>query len=123
MVPGPASTALDEDASSAYRRFARMARTLGSISRSFDGLALSTMHAYASALCRPSSASWTTLVLATARLVERAHSLRGIVALSANEREALDFFEAIVRENADLLLGPTPFAAAANLKPLSHVSA
>jgi hypothetical protein len=55
--------------------------------------------------------------------VERAHSLRGIVALSANEREALDFFEAIVRENADLLLGPTPFAAAANLKPLSHVSA
>jgi hypothetical protein len=123
MVPGLLSTGLDEDASSAYRHFARMARTLGSISRSFDGLALRTMHAYFAALCRPSSESWTTVVLATAQIVERANSLRGIVELSAKEREALNFFEAIVRENADIMVVPTAFAADATLKPLDFVSA
>jgi hypothetical protein len=80
------------------------ARTLGKISRSFDSLALSMSAADLAALTQPTAEAWITLVRRTSLLVQHAHALRGIVVLGAQEREALDFFEAIVRENADLLV-------------------
>ena len=94
---------LGADAGSAYHRFWLQARTLGSISRSFDALAVDTTAAYYTALSRPAGETWTALVMRTASLVRSARTLDGIVVLDEREREALAFFEAIVRENADLL--------------------
>jgi hypothetical protein len=104
ISPGPLSTGLSDDAASAYHRFRLEARTLGTISRSFDSLALSMSAADLAALTQPTAEAWITLVRRTSLLVQHAHALRGIVVLGAQEREALDFFEAIVRENADLLV-------------------
>ena len=109
------STGLGDDASSAYHRFRQNARMLGTISRSFDALAHSATSAYYTALTQPAPEEWTTLVTRTATLVQRTHALYGIVVLDAKEREALDFFEAIVRENADLLVVPGATAARVNL--------
>ena len=102
------STALSDDAGASYHRFRHNALTLGTISKSFNSLAVSMTAAYHAALTEPAQDAWTTLVMRTARLVERAHAIQGIVMLDAEERAALDFFEAIVRENADLLATPQP---------------
>jgi hypothetical protein len=113
------STRLSDDASAAYHRFRREARTLGTISSSFDSLTLSLTAAYLAALTYPALEAWAALVARTATLVQRAHALNGIVVLDAREREALDFFESIVRENADLLVAPPP----GSILPLIGVSA
>jgi hypothetical protein len=119
--PGPASSGLSDDASSAYHRFWRRARTLGTISSSFHTLALSMAAAYLAALTRPAPEAWSSLVTRTALLVERAHELDGIVVLDANEEEALDFFEAIVRENADLVFRGS-IEAGRSFEPLSYLA-
>jgi hypothetical protein len=111
ISPGPLSTGLSEDAAAAYHRFRHEARTLGTISRSFESLALGMSAAYLAALTQPTAAAWSTLVTRTSLLVQHAHALRGIVVLGPPEREALDFFQAIVRENADLLVVPAALAA------------
>ena len=108
---GALSTGLSDDAAAAYHRFRHEARTLGTISRSFESLALSMSAAYLAALTQPTAAAWSTLVTRTSLLVQHAHALHGIVVLGAQEREALVFFEAIVRENADLLVVPAALAA------------
>jgi hypothetical protein len=116
------STNLRDDAASAYYRFRQKARTLGTISRSLDTLALSVTAAYLAALSDPAPGAWTTLVARTALLVQRTKALDGIVVLDAQEREALEFFAAIVHENADVLEVPSA-AAGANFEPLRfHIS-
>jgi hypothetical protein len=102
---------LAEDAGAAYHRFRRNARLLGSISHSFELLTQSMTGAYFAALTKPSPQAWMTLVTRTALLVARVRELDGIVSLDANEREARDFFTAIVRENSDLLAGAGALAA------------
>ncbi|MGD0474757.1 MAG: hypothetical protein ABSB70_16305 [Candidatus Velthaea sp.] len=109
------STGLDDDARSAYQHFRRQARALGTISSSFDALALVVTAAYLEALARPSYAAWAMLVRRAAVFAQRARALRTIVAFDVREREALDFFEAIVRENADLLIVHQTLATPSNL--------
>ncbi len=108
------STGLSDDARSAYQRLRRRARTLGSISSSFDALAVSLTAAYHAALTHSDSAAWTELVRRAALLAQRAHAFDGIVVLDGDEREALEFFEAIVHENADLLVAPEALASGSN---------
>jgi hypothetical protein len=119
----PVSSILDEDASAAYHRFWREARTLGAIARSFDELAANATSAYLTALRLTTPNAWAVLVTKTALLVERTHSLRGILGLTTGEQEALDFFAAIVEENADLLGPLEAFDAGAlgETKPLVAV--
>jgi hypothetical protein len=102
VLPEPVSS-LGDDANAAFHRLWLRAQTLGTISRSFDELARGTTTAYYAALTQAAPDAWSTLVSQAASLVERTQSLDGIVQLNAKEREALDFFESIVRENADLL--------------------
>jgi hypothetical protein len=94
---------LGDEASAAFQRFRREARTLGTISHAFEVLGASLTAAYYAALAAPSPAAWSTLVGRAAAFVERAHVFDGILPLDDREREALEFFEAIVRENGDLL--------------------
>jgi hypothetical protein len=77
--------------------------------------------AYLAALTRPAPEAWSSLVTRTALLVGRAHELDGIVVLDANEEEALDFFEAIVRENADLVFRGS-IEAGRSFEPLSYLA-
>ena len=100
------STPLSEDANFAYRRLWSKARALGSISRSFEALAHDVSASYYAALSRPAPEAWTALAVRSDSLVQRAHALSEILTLDREEREALAFFEAIVRENADLLERP-----------------
>jgi len=97
------STGLDDDERAAYHRFRIRAQALGSISRSFDTLAARVTEAYRDALAQHDPKSWTTLVGRTALFVARVHDVDGVVTLAEAERDALDFFEAIVHENSDLL--------------------
>ncbi len=76
---------------------------LGTISRSFQTVTTGIAAAYSVALLRPSPGAWSEFVAQTASLVERTHALDGIIDFDAAEREALAFFEAILRENSDLL--------------------
>jgi hypothetical protein len=117
------SSVLDEDASAAYHRFWREARTLGTIARSFDELAADATSAYLAALRHATPNAWAAFVAQTAALVERTQALRGILKLNSGEQEALDFFTAIVDENADLLLSAATLDAAAgwDARPLAAV--
>ena len=94
------------DASSSNHRLRRNARTLGTISKTFDTLAQSVAAAYYEALSEPSPDAWASLVVRAALLVERVNAVGSIVDLHPEDRKALAFFEAIVRENADLLASP-----------------
>ena len=94
---------LDADASAAYHRFRQMARSLGTISFSFDVLTVGMSAAYLAALTNSQPAAWTVLVTRTALLVEHLKSFDGVIELDPKEREAFDFFTSIVRENGDLL--------------------
>lgn len=97
------STGLGDDASLAYQRLRRKARVLGTISRSFQTVTTELSAAYYAALRQPSPGAWSELVGQTASLVERTHALDGIVNFDTAECDALAFFEAILRENSDLL--------------------
>jgi hypothetical protein len=108
------TTDLGDDAVSAYHTFLRKARMLGTISRSFETLASRASAAYFTALSRPAPATWTAFVERTAVFVAQALALKGIIAFDGNEREALEFFEAIARENADLLRLPVALASASS---------
>ncbi len=96
----------DEDARSAFGRLRSKARALAAASSPLEVLALGTTGAYFAALTEPAPETWTRLVLRAAALVDRAQTLSRTVALDAEQRAALEFFAAIVRENADLLLAP-----------------
>jgi hypothetical protein len=100
---GPVSTGIGIDAGAAYHRLRRQARTLATISHSFDVLAATVTSAYSDALAAPTTSAWTAFVTNAAELVEHACALSGIIDLDAEEHEALAFFRDIVRENADLL--------------------
>jgi hypothetical protein len=102
MSTEPLSTALDEDAGQAYHRLRHEARTLASISSSFNAAATRTSAAFLAALTASAPDAWRALVGSAASLVHMARALDGIVAFDASEREAVDFFTAIVVENADL---------------------
>lgn len=118
ISPGPVSTGLGDDASSAYHRLHHHGRVLGSISRSFNELALGVSAAYLEALTRPAPEAWRTLVVRIALLVQRTHSVHQIVVLGDAEREALQFFGEIVRENADLLAVPAAVGFDMTFEPL-----
>jgi hypothetical protein len=103
------SMGLGNDASSSNHRLRRNARTLGTISKTFDTLAQSVAAAYYEALSEPSPDAWASLVVRAA--LERVNAVGSIVDLHPEDRKALAFFEAIVRENADLLASPGSVAA------------
>ena len=119
---GLSTTELDDDARFAYHALLRNARTL-SISRSLETLAFRAAGAYFTALTRPAPATWSAFVENTVLFVQHAASLDGIVAFDIEERKALAFFEAIVRENADLLRVPFAVASAANREHGRYVPA
>jgi hypothetical protein len=106
ILPWSTSTGLSVDALAAYHRFRAKAQTLGRVSRSFNPLAVRITDVYRDALMQPASDSWTTLITTTALLVQRARAFHETVGFDAGERDAFDFFAAIVDENADLLAPP-----------------
>ena len=103
-MPDVLSSEMDDDAAAAYQRLRRQALALRAVSRPFDVLAARLIAAYREALTTGDPAAWSIFVRKTAMLVAQAAALRGIVELDDDEREALAFFQAIVDENADLLV-------------------
>ena len=110
----PVSTGgLTHETAAAYYEFRSRARTLGAISSSFQTLTSDMTVAYYEALTRTDNESWSAVLARTAVLMQRAEALSGIPVFDAKDREALDFFESILRENADLITVPAVFAARA----------
>ncbi len=96
------STGLSDDAMRSYHRLRHHVRSLASRSAAGEALAESAARAYLLALGSADPERWTEVVRTSALLLERAHGLDGFVEPSRAEREAMDFFAAIVRENDDL---------------------
>jgi len=107
----PSSPPLSPDAVDALGRLRRRATALGSISASLAREAKTAVATYADALCEGSDESWVRFVGAAASLAAHAQSVDEIVHLNGEERQALDFFEQIARENDDLLHVATIVAA------------
>jgi hypothetical protein len=105
------STGLSDDARRSYFRLRAHARSLATRSAAGEQLAESAARAYLLALGSADPERWIEVVRSSAMLLERAHALDGFVRLTAAEREAMAFFDAIVRENHDLLAA-VPLAVA-----------
>ena len=99
----PSSPPLSPDAVDALIQLRRRATVLADLSASFTQEAKAAIAAYADALCEGSDAAWSRFVGAAATLVVHAESVDEIVHLTDDERQALEFFKQIVRENDDLL--------------------
>jgi hypothetical protein len=109
---GLASSGLTQDAIRSHARLRTMARELGSQSDSSRRLAEHVTSAYLAALTAADSRAWAAFVAAAAALARHSAAFDGIVAPDRRPSEALRFFEAIVRENDDLLAEALPAFAA-----------
>ncbi|MGH7660958.1 MAG: hypothetical protein ACRENA_08625 [Vulcanimicrobiaceae bacterium] len=101
--PPTSSPALSGEALGALGRLSQQATSLEGLSASFGSEARTTVDAYAIALSDGSPRAWTSFVSAAASLATHAEAVDEIVHLNRREREAVAFFEQIVRENDDLL--------------------
>lgn len=101
---GAASTGLADDAIRSYARLRSMARALGTVSGSMSALSNDVTSAYFAALTNSAPSVWAALVAASVALTRYVASFDGIIVLDQRQSEALLFFEAIVRENEDLLV-------------------
>ncbi len=105
------STGLSDDAMRSYIRLRSHARSLASRSAAGTQLADSAARAYLLALGSADAERWVEVVRTSAALLERARALDGFVEPTLAEREAMAFFDAIVRENDDLVAA-VPLAVA-----------
>ena len=110
-MPEPVSSTgtLSLEARRSYETLGRNAELLGSLSASFSREARQTSDAYRQALssCHPGCLGG---IRRGGRCASAPHSVRSCPSwsLSAHERQAREFFEQIVSENADLLAQRVP---------------
>jgi hypothetical protein len=109
-MPEPATSTgtLSLDARRSYETLGRNAELLGSLSASFSREARLTSDTYRHALSSATPDAWVEFVEAADALAGHTQSIVSVVDLNAHERQAREFFEQIVSENADLLAQRVP---------------
>jgi hypothetical protein len=109
-MPEPVTStgSLSLDARRSYETLGRNADLLGSLSASFSREARLASDAYRQALSAATPDAWAEFVEAADTLARHTESIVSVVDLNDHERQAREFFEQIVSENADLLTQRVP---------------
>jgi hypothetical protein len=94
---------LADDAWHSYLDLLRQVRAVQDLSSKLGKAAHTAANAYHRALTTGSADDWSRLVNAAAAVADYGHEVGALAQLKSNEREAVEYFDAIARENADLL--------------------
>jgi hypothetical protein len=96
-------SSLTDDAWQSYLDLLRQVRAVQDLSFKLGKAAHTAADAYHRALTTGSPGDWAHLVNAAADVASYGHEVGAHATLKARERAAVEFFDAIARENADLL--------------------
>lgn len=94
---------LADDAWHSYLDLLRQVRAVQDLSSKLGTAARTAANAYHRALSSGAVDDWSRLAQAAAAVADYGNEVGAHAKLGAREREALDYFDAIARENADLL--------------------
>ena len=95
---------ISDDAWHSYLDLLRQVRAVQDLSSKLGRAAHAAANAYHRALTTGSPDDWSRLVHAAASVAEYGSEVGAHAKLKGNERAAIEFFDAIARENADLLV-------------------
>jgi hypothetical protein len=99
----PSSSPLSPDAWHAYLTLLRQVRAVQDLSARVGSEARSAANAYHHALLTGGSDDWARLAESAAKVAAIGGEIASFAKLGEREREAIAFFEAIAKENADLV--------------------
>ena len=94
---------LADDAWHSYLDLLRQVRAVQDLSSKLGKAAHTAANAYHRALTTGSPDDWSRLVHAAATVAEYGNEVGAHANLKTSEREAVEYFDSIARENADLL--------------------
>src|SRR5215469_426729 len=95
---------LADDAWHSYVDLLRQVRAVQDLSSKLGAAARTAANAYHRALSTGATEDWSRLANAATAVAEYGTEVGAHASLNSREREALDFFQAIARENADLVV-------------------